>query len=110
GGTADFSVALSLSPKFASFGIESDPPGAQILQNGELLAGRQTPISELLVPANANHVFTLRLMGYQPAQLPVRLGRGETGEVYKVTLERGGGFALETNVPGTVSVTGQEHC
>ncbi len=110
GGNAEVSVALSLSPKFGALSITSDPPGASILQNGELLAGLLTPVSEHLVPAASKHIFTLRLDGYQPAHLPVRVARGQSDEVISAKLVPGGGVSVSSNIAGTVSVQGQKAC
>lgn len=110
GRVSEVSVALALSPEFGSVSITSDPPGAGILQNGELLAGLQTPVDEHLVRASTNQVFTLRLEGYQPAHIPVRLGRGQQGHEVTAVLQPGGGISVSANVEGKVTIRDAKDC
>ena len=44
GAEASISTALSMSGDFGSIHLTSEPAGAQVLQNGELLAGVVTPV------------------------------------------------------------------
>ncbi len=110
GSQADLSVALSLSPKFATLSMESEPPGADIFLNGQLLAGLQTPVSDHLVPTGGRQVVTFRKSGFQPAQTSVRLARGQQSGTAKATLVPGGGLSVHANVPGDITVRGQPQC
>lgn len=110
GSQADLSVGLSLSPKFAMLRMESDPPGADIYLNGQLLTGQQTPLTEHLVPSGTNHQVEFRMPGFQPAEVNVQLAAGQQSGIASVTLEPGGAFRLRSNVPGELSVRDQPKC
>jgi hypothetical protein len=114
GREATVSLAMSISTDFGSVKIESEPPGAQVLQNGELLAGMTTPVNELIVQVGKPYTFTLKLPGYQPLAVPVQVERGERGKLVSGTLAAGGGLTVEAigaAVPDVrVTVKNQPQC
>ncbi len=109
GNATDISVALKLSSKFGNLSFETQPPGAEIYLNGQLLAGLQTPVEDHLVPSGRNHVVEFRKEGFQPAKVKARLGKGQ-GHLAQATLQAGGGLAVTSNVSGTLTVRGQSQC
>lgn len=110
GSEADLAVALSLSPKFATLDLETDPAGADVYLNGQLLAGLQTPVRGHLVPSGTRHEVTFQKPGFQPASLSVKLARGQQGRIANATLVPGGGLSVRSNIPGDLSVRGQAKC
>ena len=110
GSQADLSVGLTLSPQFAMLSMETEPPGADIYLNGQLLAGLQTPVAEHLVPSGSKHQVEFRLAGFQPAAVQVRLSQGQQAASASTTLVPGGALAVRSNVPGVLSVRGQPNC
>ena len=59
-------LPLAVSDELARIKLVSEPLGAQVYQNGQLLAGVQTP-AEVLVEAGKLQRFTLTMPGYVPA-------------------------------------------
>jgi hypothetical protein len=111
GRESSVSWSLAISPDFGSVRLSSTPPGAQIYQNGELLAGVTTPVKELIVQAGKPYAFTLKLDGYQPLTLPVMVERGERDKAVDGTLVTGGALSVDTTIPDVrVTVVGQAAC
>lgn len=107
GREASVFASMVIAANFGSIDIESEPPGAQILQNGELLAGLVTPVKAHLVEAGKPYTFTLKLEGYMPEKKTVTVQAGARGTPVKAQLRPGGSLTVEVNVPeARVSVGG----
>src|SRR6185503_18509418 len=79
-------------------------------QNGQLLAGVQTP-AEVLVEAGKVQRFTLTLPGHVPAFIdPFSPARGAVGVVKTAKLVPGVLVKLESTHDGKVTVNGAAHC
>jgi hypothetical protein len=103
--------SLTMSPDFAAVRLESDPPGARVLQNGELLAGVVTPVIEHLVQAGKPYTFTLKLEGYQPFVQTVTLEPGARGQRIGGKLTPGSSLSVSANLPDVrISVLGVAAC
>ena len=98
---------LAMSADLARVKLVSEPPGARVIQNGQLLAGMLTPI-EVLVVANKPVRFTLSLPGKVPAQIPQFTPTGVSER--SVKLVDGAPLRVRANVTATGSVTGAPHC
>jgi hypothetical protein len=106
--TAQF--ALVHAAELSTIRIESDPSGAEILQNGEPLAGVKTPVAEQMLQVGRSYSFTMRLAGYMPETVTV-VGKPGTTDPIFVKMKRGGLYRVETNVPeGRVTVVGVARC
>lgn len=110
GGEAQVATSLSMSPDVGSVRITSTPAGAQIYQNGELLAGRTTPVDEHVVEAGKTYTFTLKKPGFQPASVELEVPPGKRQVPVEVALQPGGSITLESNVRGYANVVGVEAC
>lgn len=110
GGSLIVSASLELSDDVGSVRIDSDPPGARVYQNGERLAALETPVPELILPANETVELTLELPGYESAVLPVTVQPGERGELVSATLRRGGTLSLRASLPVRATVRGVPDC
>ncbi len=110
GGESSMSVSLSMDPSFGSVSITSEPSGAQVLQNGELLAGITTPVEEHIVQASRRYVFTLKLPGHMPASTATRVNPGDRRVPVSATLTPGGGLTVRANIEGRVTVQGVKAC
>lgn len=110
GTRAEVQVALVRTPELSTVHIESEPPGAELLQNGELLAGVKTPVADYMLQVGRSYSFTLRAAGYAPATVTVT-GRAGSTEDISVKLRRGGTLTVETPAPeARVSVQGVDAC
>ena len=110
GERTEVQLFLVRTPELAAVRLESDPPGADILQNGELLAGLRTPVPDHTVQVGRSYSFTMRLVGHMPETITVTVQQGQTVPVV-ARLKRGGLYVLETNVPeARVTVTGVASC
>jgi len=106
-----FVQPLSVSDDLARVKIVSDPPGAQVTLNGQLLAGVTTP-AEVLVEAGKPARFMLTLANHVPLTLdPFTPARGAEGIQKGGTLKEGQTLHLETNIDNAkVTVTPAPHC
>ena len=68
--------AIDTTEESATLDLESDPPGAQIILEGDALAGRSTPDTLTLNPGT--HRIELQADGYEARQFRVDLDAGET--------------------------------
>lgn len=101
---------LLVADDLARVRIASEPAGAQVVMNGQLLPGVMTP-AEVLVEAGKPVRFVLRAAGKVPATLaPFTPGRGETGIEKSATLVDGMELAITSSVEGKVSVATAPHC
>jgi hypothetical protein len=103
--------SLTMSPDFAAVRLESEPPGARVLQNGELLAGVVTPVTEHLVQAGKPYTFTLKLDGFQPLSQTVTLEPGARGQRIGGKLNPGASLSVSASLPEVhISVVGVAAC
>jgi PEGA domain len=110
GTRAEVQLALTHTPELSTIRIDSDPPGAELLQNGELLAGVKTPVADYMLQVGRNYTFTLRAAGYAPATVSV-IGESGTTAPIAVKLKRGGMLVVDTGVPeARTSVLGVDGC
>lgn len=101
---------LAVSDDLARIKLTSEPPGAQVVQNGQLLAGVTTP-AEVLVEAGKTVRFTLTMPNKVPAVIePFTPGRGASGLVRNAKLVDGRTLTVTSNLDGKVSVGGASHC
>jgi len=101
---------LSVASEFARIRLESDPPGARVVQNGQLLAGVQTP-AEVLVEAGQPVAFALTMPHKVPATFGAFTpGRGADGIVKRAKLADGFAVKIDSNLAGKISITGAPHC
>ena len=101
---------LSVSADLARVRLSSEPSGASITQNGQLLAGVVTP-AELLVEGGKPVRFTVAL----PHRIPALIDsftppRGADGIDKHVKLADGATLHVEANVEGKVTIIGAAHC
>ncbi|HEY5948538.1 MAG TPA: PEGA domain-containing protein [Kofleriaceae bacterium] len=103
-------LPLAVSDELARIKLVSDPLGAQVYQNGQLLAGVQTP-AEVLVEAGKTQRFMLTLPGHVPALIdPFTPARGAVGVVKTGKLVPGVSVRLEANNDGRFTIIGAPHC
>jgi hypothetical protein len=102
---------LAISEDLARVKIMSEPLGAQVYQNGQLLAGVQTP-AEVIVEAGKVQRFMLTLPGHVPAYIdPFTPGRGAMGLVKMAKLVTGLNLRIEAVADNAkVSIKGAPHC
>ena len=105
-----FVQPLAVSDQFARIKLVSEPLGAQVYQNGQMMAGVQTP-AEVLVEAGKVQRFMMTLPGHVPAMIdPFTPGRGATGVVKTGKLVPGVPLKVEANTEGKVTITPAAHC
>lgn len=104
-------MPLQISDQLARVKLTSDPSGAQVIQNGQLLAGVTTP-AELLVEAGKTQRFQLTLPDYVPATIPpFTPGRGEQGIQKNGKLVPGVVLHIDSTLEGgTARVSPAPHC
>jgi hypothetical protein len=101
---------LVVAEDLARVRIESEPPGAQVVQNGQVLAGVVTP-AEVLVEAGKPQRFVLTMPHRVPALIePFVPARGSDGIVKTAKLATGADLRIETNIDGKVAITNAPHC
>jgi hypothetical protein len=103
-------LPLQVSDDLARVKIESEPAGAQVVQNGQVLAGVMTP-AEVLVEAGKPQRFMLTMPDHVPAMIDTFTpGRGATGITKSAKLIAGAKLTVEANVEGKITVTPAPHC
>lgn len=101
---------LTVSEQLARIKLVSEPPGAQIWQNGHLVAGAITPY-ELLVEAGKTTQFMLTMPHKIPAILaPFTAPRGADDIELSGRLLDGVTLHLYANIAAKVRVDGAPHC
>ena len=110
GGEAFVSLSLDIGSEFASVTIKSEPAGAQVYQNGELLVGKRTPITDHLLQGGRNYEFTLKLPGFMPGKVKVVVDQGARGVPVDATLQPGGAITVRANVDAKTWVDGSRTC
>jgi hypothetical protein len=104
-------LPLQVSDQLARVKLTSEPSGAQVIQNGQMLAGVTTP-AEILVEAGKVQRFQLTLPDYVPAMIPAFTpGRGQQGIQKSGTLVPGAKLHIESTLEnGTATVQSAPHC
>jgi hypothetical protein len=92
-------ASLELAPGLASVGIVTDPPGALVRVDGEVIEDARTPIEELVLSAGQPHEVEVELAGYAPVTREVVPDEGER-RALQLELERGARLRVSVNVPG----------
>jgi hypothetical protein len=102
--------ALAVTEELARIKLVSDPPGAQVIQNGQLLAGMITPC-ELLVEAGKTARFVLTMPHKIPAMLaPFTPPRGAEDIELSGKLVDGTTLKLRANLDSRFRVSGAPFC
>ena len=105
-----FVQPLAISDELARVQIVSEPAGAQVYQNGQLLAGVVTP-AEVLVESGKSVRFMVALPRHVPAIIePFVPGRGASGITKTVKLVPGVPIKIDATLDGTVTVVPTSHC
>jgi len=100
---------LVVTPELARVKLISDPPGAQVAQNGQLVPGVTTP-AEVLVEAGKPVRFTLSLPDHVPLSLePITPARGDELQ-REAKLVKGVALRVTATVDAKATVTGALHC
>jgi hypothetical protein len=101
---------LAVAAEFARIKLTSEPPGAQVTQNGQLLAGVNTP-AEVLVEAGK----PVRFMLTMPHKVPVTFdafspGRGADGITKQGKLVDGVVVKIDATLDGKIAIANVAHC
>jgi CRISPR/Cas system-associated exonuclease Cas4 (RecB family) len=106
-----FVQPLAVNDDLARVKLVSEPPGAQVTLNGQLLAGVTTP-AEVLVEAGKPARFVLTLANHVPLSIETFTpARGAEGIQKGGKLVEGTGLAIQSNLEGAkVTVVGAPHC
>ncbi|MDX2091899.1 MAG: PEGA domain-containing protein [Kofleriaceae bacterium] len=109
GGRSELREQLSPAPGYASVHIDSTPPGARIIDPSGALGevAKFTP-ADLVLSTKEEHTFGLAMPHHLPATLPPF--RAETGLSRSAALEEVPEIQIESDHPGTATVTGVPHC
>ena len=101
---------LTVSEELARVHLSSDPPGAQVVQNGQLVAGVATPCDVLVEASKTTH-FMLTMPHKIPAMLaPLTPPRGADDIELSGKLVDGTTLHLRANVEARFRVAGAPHC
>ena len=101
---------LPVSADLARIKVTSEPPGAQVVQNGMVLASVTTP-AEVLVEAGKPVKFTLTMPNKVPAVIETFTpGRGADGVVKHGKLVDGTLLNVTSNLEGKANVGSAAHC
>jgi hypothetical protein len=111
GKTMRFVQPLAVSADLARVKLISEPAGAQVIQNGQLVAGVTTP-AEVLVEAGKVQRFTLTLPKHVPLDVePFTPARGAEGITKGGKLTDGVAVVFQTNLDSAkVAISGAPHC
>jgi hypothetical protein len=106
-----FVQPLSVSDDLARIKLVSEPPGAQVIQNGQMLAGVTTP-AEVLVEAGKPVRFVLTMPNHVPLAIEsFTPGRGAEGITKGGKLLEGVSLTIQTNLDNAkVTISGAPHC
>jgi hypothetical protein len=110
GKETSISQPLSVAADLASVVLISDPPGAAVYHNGQLLAGVKTPTDEILVKGGTEQRFVLVLPGYVPVQIRVNPAPGARRMEQSATLVPGNELRVDANIDGKVTVENSLIC
>ena len=92
---------VELEPAWAEVSLRSQPPGAEVLVDGEA-AGETPLLAEIL---EGRRSLTLRLPGHQVWQQSIELNAGESLELPLVNLQPADGLVFIQSSPSGASVT-----
>ncbi len=101
---------LTVAADLASVVLSSDPPGAEVYHNGQLLAGVKTPTDEILVKGGTEQRFVISAPGRVPALVRVNPAPGARRMEQSVTLAEGQELRIEANIDGKATVDGSLLC
>jgi len=110
GGEAQIIQSLTISPDFATIVVTSEPPGAEVLVDGQRQPGVTTPTKELLVEAGKRHVVQVQLPRHAPASKTITPGHGTRGVAVALTMQPGGALSITSNLEARGSVVGVAAC
>jgi hypothetical protein len=101
---------LTVAQNLARVKLVSDPPGAQVVQNGQLIAGVTTP-AEVLVEAGKPVRFMLTMPNKVPAMIePFTPERGADNVLKTGKLVDGFTLAITSNLDAKATVASAPHC
>ncbi|HEX7704478.1 MAG TPA: PEGA domain-containing protein, partial [Kofleriaceae bacterium] len=101
---------LAVAAEFARVKLTSEPSGATVTQNGNLMPGVLTP-AEILVEAGKPARFVISMPHKVPAVIEsFTPGRGADGIKRHVKLVDGVNLHVETSIDGRVDVANATHC
>jgi hypothetical protein len=101
---------LAVAAEFARVKLTSEPPGATVTQNGNLMPGVLTP-AEILVEAGKPTRFVISMAHKVPAVIEsFTPGRGADGIQKHVKLVDGVSLHVESSMDGRVDVPNAPHC
>ena len=112
GATNHLARNLVRSDDYVTVHVLSTPPGAEILEPGELSGGGRTYTpADLVVRADKQLEFTLRMPDHVPV-LVARFLPGHGGETIEIsrTLAPGSTLHVDSKQGGSASVVGAPHC
>ena len=109
GGSTRFIEPLQIAADFARVELESDPPGATIIEDGQVVAGEQTP-AKLLVVAGKPVQFTLTMPHKVPATIEAFTPESRSELVKRAQLADGFTVEVDSNISATVSIAGAPQC
>ncbi len=102
-------LALAVSPDFARVHVQSDPPGAAIVRDGERLAD-VTPATVLVEAGRPQH-FTVTLDHHVPIEIAAFTPPPGAEITKSVKLVDGVTLAVDTNAESAkISIAGAPHC
>jgi len=103
---------LEVSDAFVRVRFVSNPPGAEIIQSGQLATTDHTYTpAELFVEADKVQRFTLTMPRHVPLIIePFTPGRGHNGLEKGGDLVQGSTVRIEATLEGKVTVSGAPHC
>jgi hypothetical protein len=105
-----FVQPLGVAEELAKVRITSEPPGAQVVQNGQVLAGVVTP-AEVLVEGGKPQRFMLTMPHHVPAMIETFTpARGDDRIEKSGKLATGTEVRFEANIDGKVSIANAAHC
>ncbi|MEO8840489.1 MAG: PEGA domain-containing protein [Kofleriaceae bacterium] len=101
---------LAVAAEFARIKLTSEPSGASVTQNGNLIPGVLTP-ADVLVEAGKPARFVISMAHKVPVVIePFTPGRGADGITKHVKLVDGADLHVETSIEGRLNVSNAPHC
>jgi formylglycine-generating enzyme required for sulfatase activity len=94
-------VVAELVPGWADISVTTEPAGAEVLSEGELLG--VTPATVELLAGTRDMV--IRKLGYRTEQRTLSVVAGQQGELPRVELQEAGGLIKLTSSPANAAVT-----
>jgi hypothetical protein len=100
---------LTLAEEFARVRVTSEPPGAQIVQNGQALAATVTP-AEILVEAGKPLRLGLTMAGKVPVAFPAFTPERSSEVAREAVLVDGFTATVSSSLAGKGSIVSVAHC